>query len=149
LTSLPDTLPESTPLDPGLPSPCPSSIFLNAHPIQDKSLACKTPFYNLTHDKHSSYTDREQAVEDIEKMKSFDANEDVLVLLAHDRTLLQGILPVFNEQPEENLRDWKEKGWREKLRWGWLNDLPRNGKSGREEMVTGVWREGREVGLEG
>jgi len=52
------------------------------------------------------------------KMSEFDANEDVLVLLAHD----PDVKDVVDLWPLP-LTDWKAKGWKEKLRWSFLNDF--------------------------
>ena len=77
-------------------------------------------------------------------MREFDASEDVLVCIAHDPSLLK-VLPLLNVEPEKDLNDWKEKGYKEKTKWGWLNELPRDGKPGRTMLVDGVWRKGKLV----
>lgn len=77
-------------------------------------------------------------------MQDFDASPDVLVCIAHDPTLLK-VLPVLNNQPDEDLNDWKSRGFKEKLLWGWLNDLPRNGTAGRPILRDSVWRNGERV----
>jgi hypothetical protein len=41
----------------------------------------------------------------------------------------------------------EEKKYKEKLRWRFLNELPRDGKPGREPIVFGFWREGKEVSV--
>lgn len=77
-------------------------------------------------------------------MQNFDASPDVLVCIAHDPTLLK-ILPVLNDQPDQDLNDWKANGFKEQLLWGWLNDLPRGGKPGRPMLRDAVWRNGEIV----
>ena len=77
-------------------------------------------------------------------MQEFDASSDVLVCIAHDPTLTK-ILPLLNNRPEEDLKDWKVKGFKEKLRWGWLNELPREGKPGHPMLVDGAWRDGKRI----
>ncbi|CAN9302361.1 unnamed protein product [Alternaria alternata] len=44
----------------------------------------------------------------LEKMTEFDADENVLGVVAHDRTLLD-VLEFYSA----NANSWKEKGWRE------------------------------------
>ena len=77
-------------------------------------------------------------------MQEFDASPEVLVCIAHDPTLLK-VLPVLNDQPDQDLNDWKRREFKEKLLWGWLNDLPRNGESGRSVLRDAVWRSGERV----
>ena len=80
----------------------------------------------------------------IKGMQDFDASPDVLVCIAHDPNLIT-VLPFLNEEPEVDINDWKKRGYKEKLLWGWLNDLPRNGKPGRPMLVDGSWRNGEQV----
>jgi hypothetical protein len=51
----------------------------------------------------------------------------------------------LNDQPEEDLNNWKARGYKEKALWGWLNDLPRNGKPGRPILVDGTWKDGKQI----
>ena len=80
----------------------------------------------------------------IRAMQDFDASPDVLVCIAHDPTSIK-VLPFLNDQPDRDLNDWKERGLKEKLLWGWLNELPRNGKPGRPILIDGNWRDGKRV----
>jgi DNA modification methylase len=89
----------------------------------------------------SAYLDREQAAQSIEELKRFDNHPDVLVCIAHDPTLV-GVLPFLNDQPDKDLNDWQEQELKEKAQWGWLNELPRNDKAGRDMYVKGVWKDG-------
>ena len=77
-------------------------------------------------------------------MQDFDASEDVLVCLAHDPTILE-VLPMLNDDKDRDVNDWKAQGWKEKLLWGWLNHLPRDGKAGRKQLEEGTWRNGVSV----
>jgi hypothetical protein len=52
------------------------------------------------------------------KMTEFDANNEVLVLLAHDNEI-KGVLDFW----PKTLNDWKTKGWKEKIRWAFLNNF--------------------------
>ncbi|KAF1960388.1 Metallo-hydrolase/oxidoreductase [Byssothecium circinans] len=93
-------------------SVCPGSLIEAIHPHPDKSEA----FY-----KHlSSAPDRDvpEAEETIRKMQEFDASDDVLVMIAHDASLL-GVVELFPKRANE----WKEKGWKEQGRWRFLKDF--------------------------
>jgi len=46
------------------------------------------------------------------------------------------------------LNDWQVKGYKEMTKWRFLNELPRNGKPGREPLIFGLWRDGKLVGVE-
>jgi hypothetical protein len=145
-TPLPDPIPNyHLDADAGLPMPCPCSIFTACHPHGPNNPDSKTsPFFNVTSSQHSAYLDREQAMQSIKEMQRFDDSPDVLVCIAHDPTLVK-VLPFLNEEPERDLNSWQVEGLKEKVHWGWLNELPRDGKCGRGRLVEGVWREGRLV----
>jgi glyoxylase-like metal-dependent hydrolase (beta-lactamase superfamily II) len=136
--SLPDPVPNSH-LDAHLPHPCPCSLFTESHPAgPSSSLSLTTPFFEVTSFAQSAYLDREQAAQSIKALQRFDEHPNVLVCIAHDPTLIK-ILTVLNNEPEKDLNGWKEAGLKEKAMWGWLNELPRDGKPGREMYVEGVW----------
>jgi glyoxylase-like metal-dependent hydrolase (beta-lactamase superfamily II) len=136
--SLPDPVPTSH-LDAHLPHPCPCSLFTESHPAgPSSSSSLTTPFFEVTSFAQSAYLDREQAAQSIKELQQFDEHPDVLVCIAHDPTLVK-VLPVLNNEPEKDLNSWKEEGLKEKAMWGWLNELPRDGKPGRKIYVEGVW----------
>lgn len=140
-TPLPDPIPDSH-LDTQLPHPCPCSLFTESHPAGSSSPASRTtPFFEVTSFPQSAYLDREQAASSIKELQRFDGHPDVLVCIAHDPTLIK-VLPFLNDKPDGDLNDWQEQGLKKKAHWGWLNELPRNGKPGRELYVEGVWKEG-------
>lgn len=62
--------------------------------------------------------DLQQAEESRRKLQAFDGSDDVLVVLAHDRTLLD----VVDLWPE-TLDEWKEKVWGELGRWRFLEQF--------------------------
>jgi hypothetical protein len=144
---LPDPIPQQY-LDKNsfFPSPCPCSLFTEHHPRLRDSASQEekrtTPFYEVTDHPKSAYVDPPVAAASVRKMQDFDDCEDVLVCIAHDPVLLE-ILSTLNETPEKDLRDWKAHGWKEKCHWGWLNELPKNGKPGRKPLVLGL--EGKPV----
>jgi glyoxylase-like metal-dependent hydrolase (beta-lactamase superfamily II) len=124
------------------PCPCPSSMFTASHPAGPSSgESSKTPFFEVTSSAQSAYLDRKQAAQTIQELQRFDAHPDVLVCIAHDPMLIK-VLPFLNDQPEKDLSDWQSAGLKEKAQWGWLNELPRDGKPGHEMYVEGVWKEG-------
>lgn len=95
-----------------LRSPCPGSLFLNIHPKGSRTEA----FYELVNPRDSD-TVRE-AMRSQRKLEEFDANEDVLVLTAHDSDAADVI--VFYPK---TVNDWKSKGWKKQLHWAFLNDF--------------------------
>lgn len=137
---LPDPV-SSSQLDPHLPCPCPCSLFTVVHPAGPDSLESKTsPFFEVTSLPQSAYLDRVAAAASIKELQRFDEHPDVLVCIAHDPTLVK-VLPFLNDEPDRDLNNWKQQGLKEKAQWGWLNELPRNGKPGRGMMVQAVWRD--------
>ena len=87
------------------------------------------------------YVDPPTAQESVTKLENFDANENVFVCVAHDG----GLIPVVDWFPNGTLNDWKAKGWKEKSQWGFLNELPMDGKPGRERLAQGLVKEGKIV----
>lgn len=142
---LPDLIP-SLVLDKDslFPDPCPCSIFTDMHPRQPSNCddPRKSPYYRLSTDPTSAYVNPEVASRSVQSLVAFDTCPRVLICLAHDETVLK-TLPTLNNNPEDDLNEWEQRGYKAKVRWGWLNDLPRNGSPGREPAVVGFWRENR------
>ncbi|KAJ3576526.1 hypothetical protein NPX13_g3670 [Xylaria arbuscula] len=89
---------------------CPAHIFTDhVHPEQSSN----TPYTRI---KAGHPHDVDQARAALEKMKLFDADEKVLVVLAHDYTLL----PVMEFWPQ-TANNWHEGDWKEKGRWLFLD----------------------------
>ncbi|EPE36545.1 Metallo-hydrolase/oxidoreductase [Glarea lozoyensis ATCC 20868] len=136
---------------------CPCEDFLVSHP-RGKEGRIK-PWYSASRTPGSAYADWRVADRSVEKLRGFDACVDVLVCLAHDPGVGE-VLPVFNGEGIKGggIGKWKERGWKEKLRWRFLGELPRmvggeGGKGrgwvrGREPIVEGWWRGGKRVGVE-
>lgn len=61
-----------------------------------------------------------KAQETLEKLKAFDARDDVMVVLAHDASFLD-VLDFF----PHSINDWMAKGWDEQARWLFLRDISR------------------------
>lgn len=131
-------------LDAFFPNPCPCSLFSDCHPGDTEEAKKVTPWYNASKAPGSAYIDPETANQSISGVQDFDASPDVFVCLAHDPALFE-VLPLINTERESNINDWQSKGYKEKTRWMFLNELPRDGKPGRPPIVFGYWRDGKPV----
>ena len=139
---LPSTIPDSVPLDPRFNRPCPCSMFQHSH--RDNENFRTTSFYKVTQEEGAWYVDPPTAQESVDKLEEFDAHPDVFVCVAHDG----GLLPIVDWFPSASINEWKAKGWKERSRWGFLNELPIDGQPGRPRLVPGVVKEGRVVSKE-
>ncbi|KAF9882620.1 hypothetical protein FE257_005954 [Aspergillus nanangensis] len=135
---MPDTLPSIAALDPRVPRPCPCSLFTACHP-RGPELAQTTPYYHPSGSSSSWYEDHIVAQRSIDSMQEFDASNQVFVAIAHDPTLAE-VCTVF---PHGNMNDWKEKEWKVRVHWGFLNELPLDGKPGRPKLIEGRLRDGK------
>ena len=104
-------LPEEISLPDISPNPIPRSKFENIHPAHAKDV----PFFGPN--PSFSYDDR-AARETIRKVQDFDADDRVFVVAAHDFTLFD----MLHYLPEK-ANDWKQRQWKEKGRWTFLNDF--------------------------
>ena len=120
------------------PGPFESSVFTRCHPNQQKSTT--SPYYRPCSDSGSWYCNPPQALESIESLKAIDADERVLVLIAHDPSMMD-VLTFF---PHGTINDWKKSGWKQKLRWRFLNELPVEGKE-TKYLVDGTYINGKKV----
>ena len=66
-----------------------------------------------------AHDDIEEARDSITKMGEFDAQENILTMIAHDDTMVD-VVGMF---PDMKANDWKSKGWREKGMWKFLTDF--------------------------
>jgi hypothetical protein len=91
---------------------CPGSLFLNIHPRKSAT----QPFYALKNPgiSHEFYAAHASML----KLMEFDANDDVLVMLAHDNDV-SGVVDLW----PKTLNDWKTRGWKQKMRWAFLKDF--------------------------
>ncbi|POR32500.1 Uncharacterized protein TPAR_07279 [Tolypocladium paradoxum] len=144
---LPDTIPDGIlDSDAYFPTACPCSLFTDHHPLKtwggvNPTIDPRTtPFYRVSTDTTAAYVDPTVSQHSVEKLVDFDASPSILICLAHDETMLRS-LPTLNDNPEDDLNNWQQRGYKKKIHWGWLNDLPRNGKPARETAVQGFWRE--------
>ncbi|KAI9705394.1 MAG: hypothetical protein M1820_005224, partial [Bogoriella megaspora] len=100
-----------------------------------------SPIYGIAHGERSAYVDPERTAKDVAKLAALDADPNIFICLAHDRSLPKS-LPTLNKEPSVYLSDWQAKGLKEKCMWDFLDELPRNGQPGRPSLVDGVWKEG-------
>lgn len=61
------------------------------------------------------FHDTAVAYSTVDKLKSFDADDRIFVVLCHDHTL-KGLINVF----PDSANDWKEKNWKEATKWKFL-----------------------------
>jgi hypothetical protein len=136
---LPLHLPTSQ-LDSYFPSPCPCSIFTPHHPASqegslDSSVVRTQPFYRVSQVPESAYVDGHLAQQSVDLLRPIDASPHVFICLAHDGVLLD-LLPLFNQDPTKDINDWQDQGYKDRSHWGFLNELPKGNKPGRNLLVT-------------
>jgi hypothetical protein len=98
----------------------------------------QTPFYKVG---GIFYANPPLAQESVHALMEFDASPNVLVTIAHDPTSLD----VFSFFPSGTMNEWQEKGWKKAVHWGFVNELPYNGKTVREQLVDGLYLDGEMV----
>ncbi|EGP86507.1 unnamed protein product [Zymoseptoria tritici ST99CH_1A5] len=138
---LPETIPAITELNKRIPQPAPCSAFTECHPDQDNPRT--TAFYQCSADKNQSwYDDPATAMQSIRWLFDFDAQPNVLVIIAHDTAPLA----TMNFFPNGTINNWQSKGWKEKMHWYFLNELPVNdGKTVGELLVDGLYKDGKKI----
>ena len=80
-------------------------------------------------------------MESIRSLIEFDANPNILVIIAHDTAPIE-MMSFF---PKSNINDWKEKGLKDSMHWHFLNELPIDGKTGREVICDGLYMGGKKI----
>ena len=115
-----------------------ASAFTRLHPRPEVGRVCR--FYEPCSAPDSWYVEPQRARESIGRLEALDACERVLVLIAHDPAVMK-VVPFY---PQRELNGWYEAGWKERLRWGFLDELPVEGKA-REFLVDGTYVEGKRV----
>lgn len=131
---MPEVIPAETKLDERLPLPCPCSLFTACHPEPDPARSRTTPFYRVSTHPESWYMDAVGAQQSVDKLVEFDGDEKVFVAIGHDPTL-RDVCDLF---PHGTLNDWKRRGRKGATHWGFVNELPIDGKPGRPALVEGL-----------
>lgn len=113
------TLPDSilpNPLDRKSTKPCPGSLFDDLYRDGDKT----RPFYAVARldDGKGAAHDVDEAEETISKVIEADASDEVLVVMAHDDSLLD-VVDFFPKYAN----DFSSKDWAEGGRWLFLKDF--------------------------
>jgi glyoxylase-like metal-dependent hydrolase (beta-lactamase superfamily II) len=106
-----------------LPASVPASVLGKTPPLKNFDCAClrqlqrneSCAFYGLA---PGMQEDLSKAQETIEKLKAFDGRDDVLIVIAHDATLLD-VMEFF----PKDMNDWKGKDWADRGRWQFLKDF--------------------------
>ena len=114
--------------------PLPDSVPASAlgRPPSRQGCSCAHMSRLAQHDKEGSFyglapgmqEDLAKAEETISKLKAFDGRDDVMIIIAHDASLLN-VLDYF----PQDVGDWKAKGWAAQGRWLFLKEF--------EKAVTG------------
>ncbi|ESK81485.1 metallo-beta-lactamase superfamily protein [Moniliophthora roreri MCA 2997] len=108
--------------------PCPASILESTREsVSTKYFSPESTYFDLqsrtepllsvTSMIPSFYADRAMSIESQKALGVLDADPDVLVILAHDPTLL-GVIDMF----PSTLDAWKENGWKEQVVWEFLKE---------------------------
>lgn len=90
---------------------CPGDLLLSVQP----GMTPTRPFFTVCPD---SFPDLEAAMTTVEKIQEFDADDNVLIIVAHDDSIAASVdfFPkIFN--------DWKAKGLRSETRWLFCKDF--------------------------
>jgi hypothetical protein len=101
----------------------------------------QTPFYKIATGAASFYADPPTAQKSVHSLAEFDADPNVLIVIAHDPTSMD----VFDFFPKGTMNDWQKKGWKQAVHWGFVNELPYNGKTVRPQLVDGLYKDGKRV----
>lgn len=96
-------------------SVCPGHIFEAIHPRK----MGVDPYYDLCTDVAHNL---QEAVHTNERMQAFDAAHNVLVVIAHDATILDQTIGL-EWFPHGTLKNWKAANSAEKVRWMFLKDF--------------------------
>lgn len=104
------------PFNPESLAPCPGALFEHLLPNEDYT----KPFFTVARSKNGikAVYDAEAADASISKLQELDGLDEVLVVIAHDPTLL----PVIDFFPKY-ADDFLEKGWAKDGKWLFLKDF--------------------------
>ncbi|KAK7026511.1 hypothetical protein VNI00_015591 [Paramarasmius palmivorus] len=105
--------------------PCPGKILdsarrsFNAQYFSPEVNTNTTPLLGVP-PPPSAYADQESSLKSQRALGELDAHPDVFVICAHDASLV-GVIDLF----PKTLDDWKEKGWKEKVLWAFMEESNR------------------------
>ena len=110
---LPTTIPSSLSMEEHFAARigCPGAVLQNLHPLKSVT----EPFFQLSDFAFPYYQD---ACETLRKISEFDATDNVLVIIAHDKSLKEYI-----DFYPKTINDWKSKGLGVKTRWLFCQDF--------------------------
>ncbi|KAK4500391.1 hypothetical protein PRZ48_008580 [Zasmidium cellare] len=127
---LPDTI-QPVPFTSLSSSSCPGALF---EPILRDGDPAKPIYKPSTQTKVQMHLDPEQAVRTIEKLQQADVQENILMVAAHDESLL-GIVEFFPKRAN----DFISKGWVKTARWKFLMDFAKAVGYEGEVVGRGDW----------
>lgn len=104
------------PFDRSYTAPCPGELFEHLLPENDHT----KPFYRVAGEVHGTRVAADAGVADesISKLQEMDGLDEVLVVIAHDRSLLD-VVDFFPNYADGFL----EKGWAKKGKWRFLREF--------------------------
>lgn len=95
-------------------SPCPGALFEHLLPGGDKTKA----FTRISRAEIGNALDKDEAQKTVEMLQEADAQDKILVVIAHDKSLLH-VVDFFPKYAN----DFASKDWVEQGRWGFLQDF--------------------------
>lgn len=113
---LPDSI-SPHPFDSHSTTPCPGALFEQLLPENDKRRAFLKPS-SLSQQEGGVHLNPDEVAQTIEKLQEIDAHDKVLVVLAHDESLLS-VVDFFPKYAN----DFASKDWVKQGRWGFLKDF--------------------------
>lgn len=94
---------------------CPGELFTTmVHPCQSKDM----PFTRI---REGHPYNVEMSRDSLSTAEAFDADDNILTVMAHDWTLL----PIMKYFPE-SANGWHNEQWKERSRWEFLKDLTKH-----------------------
>lgn len=114
------------------------SVFTSCHP--DQKNARTTPYYTPCCRPDSWYCNPVQARRSIKQLEALDANENILILIAHDPSVMN-VVTFF---PQGVANDWQKEGWKQALHWRFLNELPSSARK-IQYLVDGTYVNGKRM----
>ena len=111
-----------SPLPKRYPGFCPGAVFDSLLPgaRDEGGGGCNAreqrPFYDIAAE---ASVDLEASNESLQKLRNFDAADNVLILIGHDEAVVNDGIDLFPEK----INSWKKKGYGENIRWKFLEAL--------------------------